>query len=167
MPTTHQPTTSSNLVSLSPHQSRTRFFIMTDHTSIVDCSFKFCYHPLCLTVDHALKNTSSEDFEAATIASLFTDANQTTVVANAITIIRQAIIDTVLLSSSADRAGVAPIINHTPLFGKFGNLTRKVALCSASTFTSAIDAVVASTKLMLLFISIQRPFGSIVLHIMS
>ena len=146
MPTTHQPSTSSILVSPSPYQSRTRSFTMIDHISIVNWSLRFSDHTLCLTVALALNNTYSEDFEAATIASLFIDANRTTVVANAITTLREAIIDTVLLSSSSDRVVVAPIINHTSLFGRFGNPARKFALRSTSTFTSAIDAQVASTK---------------------
>ena len=119
---------------------------MTDHTSLVDWSFKFSDHPLSLTVADALNNTYSEDFDAATIASLLTNANQTTIVANAITILCEANIDTVLLSSSADQAVVAPVNNHTPIFGKFGNPAREFALSSTSTFTSAIDAVVKSNK---------------------
>ena len=62
MLTTHQPTTSSNFVSPSPHQSRTQSFTITDHTFLVDWSFKFSDHPLCLTVADALNNTYSEDF---------------------------------------------------------------------------------------------------------
>ena len=61
-------------------------------------------------------------------------------------ILPETIIDTVLLSSSADQVVVAPIINHTPLFERFGNPAWKFNLRSTSTITSALGAVVTSNK---------------------
>ena len=147
LPTTHQPTTSSILVSPNLlHLSQIRPFTMTDFTPITDWSFKFANHPHCPAVVIALNNTYAEDVEAAAIDSIFTDANRTVVVANVINVIRGAIVDTILLLSSDDQTVVAPIINHTPLFGLFSNPSQKIALPSAGSFSSTLNATITATK---------------------
>ena len=54
-----------------------------------------------------LNDTYWEDFETATIARLFTTTACTLVAPDAITIIRATIVDTVLLSSTADRTATS------------------------------------------------------------
>ena len=75
---------------------------MTDYISITDWSFKFADHPHCLPFRFALNNTYSEDFDNAVIVPIFTDANRTMVVTDAVPIIQAAIIDIILISSTAD-----------------------------------------------------------------
>ena len=148
MPTSNLPTKSTSIVSPSPHTSRTRPFTMTNYTTIPGYSFEFGTHPTCNTLANALNNSYAEDFDTPVVASFFTDASQTTVTPNIIFIIREAIIATVLLSSTADRTVVAPIINRMPLFGQFGNPTRKFLIRSPSTFTSALDATLTTPQRM-------------------
>ena len=85
------------------------------------------------------------------VATYFNDAARTTVVPNVVTVIQNAIIDTVLLSSPATRPTVAPIINQLPLFGKFGNPQRRFAIHSTSTLTSALDATIADVGTQVVF----------------
>ena len=92
MPSAALPTTSS-IVSLSPFISQTRSFTMADYTPISDWTFKFSDHPLCSRVASGLNNTYSENFNDAVVARLFTNQSCTIVAADAITIIRAAIID--------------------------------------------------------------------------
>ena len=54
------------------------------------------------------------------IARLFTTAARTLVITDAITIIRPAIVDTALVTSTADRTVVALILNQMLLFTCFG-----------------------------------------------
>ena len=57
MPTTDHPTTSSSIVSLSPHFSQTRTFTMTDFTPLNDWSFEFAAHLNYTTYHTALKTS--------------------------------------------------------------------------------------------------------------
>ena len=149
MPTTALPTTSASIISPSPHISRTRSFTMTNFTSITQYSFEFSPHPTCRSFGTALNNSYAEDFEPAVVATFFTDAARTTVVPNVITVIRAAIIDIVLLSSTTNRTVVVPIINHMPLFGNCGIPPRKFAIRSTTTLTTALEAIVAATQTVL------------------
>ena len=85
-----------------------------------------------------------ELFETAVIDSVFTDGNKTAVAADAITVIKTGIIDTILLTSTADRTVVSPIVNHMFLFENFGTPTRKFPIWSSATFTAVLDAIITS-----------------------
>ena len=149
MPTTALPTTSASIISPSPHLSRTRSFTMTNFTTITQYSFEFGPHPTCCTFGIALNNSYAEDFEHAVVATFFTDAAMTTVVFNVIPVIRAAIVDIVLFSSTVNRTVAVPIINHMPLFGHCGNPQQKFAIRSLATFTTSLEAVVAATQTIL------------------
>ena len=149
MPPTDLPTISAPIISPSPHVSRTRSFTMTDYTTITQYSFLFASHPTCSSFSPAMNNAYSEDFDPAVVATFFTDAARTTVVPNVITVIRAAIIDIVLLSSTTNRTVVVPIINHMPLFGNCGIPPRKFAIRSTTTLTTALEAIVAVTQTVL------------------
>ena len=62
------------------------------------------------------------------MAPVFTDATRATVSVDTIPGIRNAIIDVILLTSTADRAVVAPIINHMLISVKQGNPSKFFAL---------------------------------------
>ena len=148
MPTTDISTTpTSSIVSPSPNLSRNRSFTMTDYTTITQYSFSFAHHPTCPTFSNAMNNAYSEDFDPAVVATFFTDTARTQVVPNVVAVIRAAIIDTVMLSTTATRPVVAPIVNIMALFGHFGTPTpQKLPLRSTTTFTTALDAVIAATQ---------------------
>jgi len=127
MPTTDlSPTPTSSIVSPSLHFSRNRSFTMTNYTSITQYSFSFAPHPTCGTFCAAMNNAYSEDFDPAVVATFFTDAARTQVVPDVIPIIRAAIIDTIMLSTTAPRPVVAPIVNIMALFGMFHRPPRKL-----------------------------------------
>ena len=128
---------------------------MTNYTAIPGYCFEFGAHPTCKTFATALNNSYAEDFDTAVVASFFTDPSKTTVTPNLIFVIREAIIATVLLSSTADRTVVAPIINRMPLFGQFGTPPRKFPIRSPSTFTSALDAVQTTAQHMYVVIRLN------------
>ena len=75
---------------------------------------------------------------------MFTDANQTTVVANIIAVIRTGIVDTILQTSTADRAVTTPVINQMLLFCRCGPNTKRFPLRSAATITAALTAFLAT-----------------------
>ena len=143
MPTTDQSIISS-IVSPSPYIPQTRSFTMTDYTTINYFSFSFGDHPTCPAFSDALNNTYSEPFANTIAVRFFTNARRTTVAPDIITVLREAIIDTVLISSIADRTVVAPIINSMLLFAKCDNPSRKFPLQLPGTVTTAFDANVAT-----------------------
>ena len=116
MPTTNQPTTSSSIVNPSPHISQNRSFTIADYTSLIDWSFKFADHPHCEHFGVALNNTFSEDFDNAVVDGFFTNTNKTLVIADAFTVLHAAIIDIIMISSTANRNVVAQIINQMLVF---------------------------------------------------
>ena len=82
------------------------------------------------------------------MAPLFTDATRVTVSTDAVVGLRNAIIDMVLLTSTADQAVVAPILNHMLLSVRVavtGSAIRKYAVRTPSTLTTTLTAVIAST----------------------
>ena len=87
MPTTDQPTTSSSIVSPSPHLLHTRSFTMTIYTSINEWSFRFANHPHCQSFGLTLNIIYSEGFDNAVVGQIFTDANKTIVASDVIAII--------------------------------------------------------------------------------
>ena len=85
------------------------------------------------------------------MAPVFTNVTRATVSVDAIAGIRNEIIDTILLTSTANRTVVAPIINHMLLSIKQGNPVRKYAVRTPSTLTTALNAVVAATGTRVVF----------------
>ena len=98
---------------------------MVDYTSLTDWSFKFANHPHCEPFGVALNNPYYEDFDNPVVDGFFTNTNRTLVTADAITVLHSAIIDIIMISSTADCTVVAPIINQMLLFGFFGNPAQK------------------------------------------
>ena len=118
MPTTDQPTTtSSSIVSPSQYLSRTRSFAMTNYTSITDLASKFANHPHCPPFNVALNNTYTKDFDDAVIVPIFTNANRMLVATDVVPIIQAAIMDIILIVSTADKAVIAPIIKQILILG--------------------------------------------------
>ena len=95
---------------------------MIDYTTINNYSFSFSDHPTCPAFSAALNDTYSEPFAATVAVALFTNATQTTVAPNILPVLQAAVIDTIMLSTTADRAVVASIINSMLLFTYTGNL---------------------------------------------
>ena len=124
MTTTDQPTKSS-IVIPSPHLSQTRSFTITNFTTFTADNFKFGNHPLYPMFSSALNNTYDEPFKTSVVDQLFIDANNNTVAADAIVTIWNAIIDTILISSTADQTVVAPIVNQMLIFSFGGNPIQK------------------------------------------
>ena len=142
-------TTRSNkspLVSPSPSLPQTRSFTMTNYTPINDWSFKFAQHPTNINFSRGLNDTYSENFEDATIDCLFTTAGRTAVAADAITTLRNTLIDTVLLTSTADRSVVAPIFDQMLLFAQCGAPSRRYPIRTATSLTTILNATLAKTK---------------------
>ena len=119
---------------------------MADYTPTNDWSFKFFNHPHCPPFSLALNNTSAEDLDDAAIAPLFTNILKTIVTTDAITILRAAIVDVNMLTSTADQAVVVPIVNQMLLFTWIGNPGQKYPLRSAATITKALNMIVAGNK---------------------
>ena len=115
----------SPIVSPSPYIPRTRSFTMTDYTPINDWSFKFSTHPIQPRFSNGLNNTYSENFDDATIATFFTTPARTVIAPTSVILLQTAIVDTVLLTSTADRTVVAPIFDQMLLFANFGNPLRR------------------------------------------
>ena len=145
MSTTNSSTPTSSLVSPSPHISRTRPFTMAVYTSVTAFDFSFGDHPLCPQFSSSLNAYYAEPFQQSLIDSLFTDNTRATVSPNVIPSIRAAIIDTIMITSTADRSVVAPIINSMFLFAYAGHPARKFPLRSSQTVTTALQATVAVT----------------------
>ena len=124
MKTTDQPIKSS-IVSPSPHLSQTRSFTMSNSTTLTAYNFNFGDHTLCPMFSITLNNTYAELFETSVVNRLFTDANKTAVATDAILIIWTAVIDTILISSTADQTVVAPIVNQMLIFVFGGNPIQK------------------------------------------
>ena len=106
--------------------------------------FKFLDHPLCPAFSAALNNTYAEPLDDSIVTQLFTNANQAIIATNAITVIRTAIIDTIMISSTADCTLVAQIVNSMLLFAYCGNPAQKYPLCSMRTVTTAFDTTVST-----------------------
>ena len=119
---------------------------MADYTSLTDWSYKFANHPHCEPFDVVLNNIYSEDFDNAVVDRIFTDANKTLFATNIIPVLRAAIIDIIMISSTADRAVVATIINQMLLFEFFGNPGRKYPIRSTATVTKALNVSVATNR---------------------
>ena len=125
MPTTDRPTLSSSIVSPSPHLSRKKSFTMATFTSITAIDFKFGDHPLCPLFSSSLNDTYSEPFEQGVIDSIFTDNTKTTVAPDVVPLLHAAIIDVIMISTTAAQTVVAPIINSVLLFAYAGHLLCK------------------------------------------
>ena len=145
MPTTDQPTTSS-IISPSPYFPRTQSFTMANYASIMDISFCFSDHPTYPAFSKALNDTYAEPFAVPAVASLFTDAGCTTVVPDVVPVLCAAIIDTIMISSTADQTIVALIINGMLLFVKAGTPPRKIPIWSTGTMTTTLTTYVASNQ---------------------
>ena len=102
--------------------------------------------PHCLPFSVALNNTYSEDFDDAVIVLIFTDANRTFVATNAFSIIIAAIIDIIMISSTADWDVVAPIISQMLLLGYFCQPAQKYPPRSTATITKVLNVSVAANK---------------------
>ena len=113
MPNTENTTTTaiSNIVSSSPNLSRSRSFTIKNFITITDYTFKFGAHPHCERFDNGLNNTYPEPFDAIVVNSIFTDTGRTAIATDVVANIRAAIIDIIEVTSQADRAVIAPIIN--------------------------------------------------------
>ena len=144
--TTTDQSTKLSIVSPSPHLSQTRSFTMTDYTTITNYSFSFSDHPTCPAFSTTLNNTGSEPFVKNIAVSLFTNTAKTTVATDIIPVLHAAIIDTVMISFTADQTIVAPISNSMLLFAYGGNPSRKFMLCSVGTITTAFNATVAANR---------------------
>ena len=119
---------------------------MTDYTTITNYSFSFSDHPTCPAFSTTLNNTGSEPFVKNIAVSLFTNTAKTTVATDIIPVLHAAIIDTVMISFTADQTIVAPISNSMLLFAYGGNPSRKFMLCSVGTITTAFNATVAANR---------------------
>ena len=117
---------------------------MTDYATITDVSFCFSDHPTCPVFSNALNNTYSEPLADDVVGGLFTNSGRTTVIADVIPALRTAIVNTVMISSTADRTVVALIINCMLLFVRAGNSLRKLPIWSTGTFTTALNSTVAA-----------------------
>ena len=93
----------------------------------------------------------SEQIKTTTIAPIFTNTNPPTVATNAISTFRDTIIDTTLLTSTADCTVIAPIINTMLLLGNFGTPVRKYAIRSPSTLNTALIAAFANNETSVVF----------------
>ena len=104
MPNTENTTTptTTSIVRPSPHLSRSRSFTMTNYTTINNWSFQFTKHPHCQNFHIGLNNMYLEPIETVIIDSVFTNGNKTAVAVKVITVIRAGIIETILLTSTAD-----------------------------------------------------------------
>ena len=132
---------------------------MANYTSITDLVFAFSKHPTCINFSKALNNTYSEPLDAPVLTSLFTDAGRTAVVPDVVPVLRAAIINTIMLSSTADRTVVAPMINSMLLFLKVGNPPRKYPVRSTGTLTTALTAhVTSATPIVLLHVNPSTVF---------
>ena len=143
MPPTTRSATSS-IVSPSPYLPRTRSFTMTDFTPFTDWSFEFAPHPTCPAYHNALNNIYSEPFEPAFVATLFTDASRTVVSPNVIAALRAGIVETILLTSTATRTVITPVINQMLLFCRTNTNTRRFPLRTPATFTAALTSFLAT-----------------------
>ena len=94
---------------------------MENFTTITAYDFKFGGHPLCPMFSTTFNNTYAEPLETSVINQHFTNANKTTVAADVIVAIRTAIIDTILIPSTADRTVVTPIVNQMLICAYSGN----------------------------------------------
>ena len=145
MTTTDRPTQSfSSIISPSPNLPQTRSFTMTDYTPIIDWSYVFAPHPHSETYHSGLNDLYSEPFDSAVVDALFTTAAKTIIAPNVIATVRAGVVDTVLLSSSADRTVVLPVINQMLLFMVCGIPGKRFPLRSPATFTTALDATIVS-----------------------
>ena len=155
------PTTRSNrssIISPSPHLPQTRSFTMTNYTTIINVSFVFSGHPACLAFSSALNNTYAEPLATAAVVSLFTDAGRTSIVTDVVPVLLATIIDAIMITSTADRTVVAPIINGMFLFVRGGNPLRKLPIRTTSTIKNALDAHVGSNQQYFLSSSIRPLF---------
>ena len=150
MPTTDLPATSSIIVSPSQHFPP-QSFTMTNYTALIAYNFKFCDHPLCHIFTTSLNNTYAELFQNSVADWFFTNANNTAVAPNVITIIRTAIIDTIMILSTADCTIDAPIIIYIHLFTYGGIPFRKFPIQTASTFATALQAIITTTHVTVVF----------------
>ena len=117
---------------------------MTNYTTITDYSFKFCDHPFCPIFSNSLNNMYAEPFENTVTDQLFTNANKTTVVNDALVVIRSGIIDTIFILSTADRTIVSSSVNQMHLFAFDGNPHRKFPVWSPNTITTYFNAVIGA-----------------------
>ena len=85
------------------------------------------------------------------MAPLFTDATRATAGVDSVAALRSAIVDVIQLSSTADRTVTAPILNHMLISFRYGTPPRKYPIRSASTLTTALNAVVAGTATRVVF----------------
>ena len=115
---------------------------MTNYTTITDYPFKFCDHPLCSNFSNSLNNTYAEPFENTVIDWFFTNANKTAVANDVIAVIRTAIIDTILVSSTTDRIVFVPIINQILLFAFGENPNQNFSVQTTNTITTYFNTVV-------------------------
>ena len=145
MPSTALPAISS-IFSPSPFISRTRSFTMTDYTPINDWTLKFSDHPLFSRLSSGLNNTYSKDFNDTIVARLFTNQSRIIVATDAVTNIRAAIVNTILVTSKADRPVVNPIINQMLLFGNFGNPPHRYPVRTPATLTKILNVSLATNK---------------------
>ena len=119
---------------------------MTSFIAITNYSYKFRENPHCANFHNTLNNTYVQPFESSDVNRFFTDARKTAITANIITIMRSAIIDTILLSSQADITVTAPIVNHMLLFGYFGIPVQKFPIQSPGTVYTALNAALAGNS---------------------
>ena len=117
---------------------------MTDFTSITDWSFQFPVHLHCKTYHATLNDIYSEPLEPAVVDNLFTTVAKTTVTPNAIATIRAGIVNTIRVTSTADRIVIVPIINQMLIFATCGTPTKRFPIRSPATFTAALNATIAA-----------------------
>ena len=105
---------------------------MVNFVTINKWSFVFTKHSHCKNIHHALNYTYLEQIATTAITPVFTNATPPTVATNAIAAIRNTVIKTILLTSTADCTIIAPIINSMFLLDNFlfGNMLSSLLLPS-------------------------------------
>ena len=92
-----------------------------------------------------------EPFGDTFVDWLFTNATKTAIATNVITVIREAAINTILISFTADHREIAPIINSMLTFSIYRASPQKFSIWTAGTVRTALNAILATGHTQVMF----------------